>query len=68
MTCIIVASALIFVAWCFIPTVLLWPAVLIVGAWLVIQEIIAPRASALLEGRDNWYAPLYNKITSRRPN
>jgi hypothetical protein len=68
MSRIIVASALIFVAWCFIPTVLLWPALLISGGLLVIQEIIAPRASVLLQGWDNWYAPLHNKITSRRPN
>jgi hypothetical protein len=41
---------------------------LIVGAWLVIEEIIAPRASVLSQGWDNWCAPLHNKITSRRPN
>jgi hypothetical protein len=64
---IIVAGALTLVAWYFIPPVLLWPALYIVAIWLVIQEVIAPRASTLLDAFDNWYHSLYTKITSRRP-
>ena len=65
---IIVAGALTLVAWYFIPAVLLWPALYVVATWLVIQEVIAPRAPALLEAWDNWYYLLYSKITSRRPS
>ncbi len=63
---IIVAGALIFVAWYFIPAVLLWPALYVVATWLVIQEVIAPRAPALLEAWDKWSYSFYSKITSRR--